>query len=296
MDNITVYGVGTWSGWYVADELENAKKYGYTYSILEGYIFDSKDLFSSYINEMNKMKESADRNSPQYLIAKLLNNSLFGRFGMKPFMSFHIIVDKSKVNSTVNKLGFNNVINVTEIGNKSIISYKSMFSRTPLINMPIAATITTKARIHMTKFKNNPDILLYYTDTDSIYTNKILSEDMVHDTKIGFMKKEKTLTKFVAIGPKVYGGIDINGNEFTKVKGYKNPISVSQLELLLQENIDNNNSVTLTHDKWKKDLIKGIITIDKDSIYQLRPTNNKRNLVYKDGILIGTSNKIINDV
>ena len=41
---------------------------------------------------------------------------------------------------------------------------------------------------------------------------------------------EYILDKFVALGPKVYGGFDIKGNEFTKAKGLKSKVSVAQLE------------------------------------------------------------------
>ena len=129
--------------------------------------------------------------------------------------------------------------------------------------MAIGAAITANARVIMSKYLNNPDYVVYYTDTDSIYLNKPLPDKLVHNSKLGLFKLERVLTKFISIGPKVYGGIDLDGNEFTKVKGFKNPLSVNLLEILLQENIDNNNSIELIHEKWSKHLTEGFISVNK---------------------------------
>lgn len=118
--------------------------------------------------------------------------------------------------------------------NKSLVSYKLQFQKDLNINIAIGAAVTANARIHMSQFKNNPDYVLYYSDTDSAYYNKPLPDHLVDSKRLGAFKLEHVLDKFVAIGPKVYGGIDINGNEFTKTKGLKSKLSVSQLEDLLR--------------------------------------------------------------
>jgi hypothetical protein len=38
------------------------------------------------------MKQNSPKNSPRYIIAKLLMNSLYGKFGMNPEMDHHMIV------------------------------------------------------------------------------------------------------------------------------------------------------------------------------------------------------------
>jgi hypothetical protein len=45
----------------------------------------------------------------------------------------------------------------------------SSLSETHNVNVGIASAITALARIHMSKFKNNSNFNLYYTDTDSIF-------------------------------------------------------------------------------------------------------------------------------
>nr|YP_009690257.1 DNA polymerase family B [Porodaedalea pini]QEG57037.1 DNA polymerase family B [Porodaedalea pini] len=96
INNSSVYAEGTWTGWYYSEELNNAVKYGYSYEILEGYLFNSDEIFAGYVDRMYKMKEESQKDSPGYVISKLLMNSLYGRFGMKRSMVNHEIVKQKK--------------------------------------------------------------------------------------------------------------------------------------------------------------------------------------------------------
>ena len=80
---------------YYSEEINNAKKYGYKFEIIKGYLFDKQDIFSNYVNDLNIIKENAKKNNDQawYLIAKLLLNSLYGRFGMNPVQETHKIIN-----------------------------------------------------------------------------------------------------------------------------------------------------------------------------------------------------------
>ena len=79
-----LYPYGNWTAWYFSEEIKNAEKYGYEFEILGGYIFDSADLFSSYIADLYKIKETSHKNSAMYLISKLLLNSLYGKMAINP--------------------------------------------------------------------------------------------------------------------------------------------------------------------------------------------------------------------
>ena len=82
------------------------------------------------------------------------------------------------------------------------------------------------------------------------------------------------------LAPKVYGGIDLNGNEFTKVKGFKDKLSLSDLEELLHE-----KSIKFHNEKWYRDKATGRIII-KDLLYTLRSIDNKRYVIYDYGYLV----------
>lgn len=288
--NTTVYGVGTWEGWYFSEELNNALKYGYTFQVLGGYLFDGVNIFKEYIDTLYQMKASAAKDSPEYSIAKMLQNSLFGKFCMARELVHYAVVKPRQVNDFIKSIGFDNLINKVDIGNVSIISYKIQYQNPLNINIAIGSAITAYARIHMSQFKNNPNIKLYYSDTGSVFTENPLPDYLIDDKKLGLLKLEHVLSKFVGLGPKVYGGIDSNGNEFVKTKGLKTKLSLRDLEDLLIEN----QNKDFNQEKWFNNLIDGHISVT-DSKYNLKPTNYKRQLVYSNGMLVGTANKDVSD-
>jgi len=58
----------------------------------------------------------------------------------------------------------------------------------------VSSAITAYARIHMSQFKNKirlirlirfPDFNLYYTDTDSVYINRLLPDNMINSKVLG---------------------------------------------------------------------------------------------------------------
>jgi hypothetical protein len=115
-----------------------------------------------------------------------------------------------------------------------------------------------------------------------INTRKPLDDYLV-GKHLGQMVLEKEYVEFVALAPKVYGGILSNGKIIAKVKGFKNSISFDNLKSLLEAN----KSLELNQTKWFRFIDKGSISI-KSQVYTLVPTANKRNLIYKDNKLVST--------
>jgi hypothetical protein len=56
----------------------------------------------------------------------------------------------------------------------------------------------------MSQFKNSPDFILYYSDTDSAYINKPLPKHLVDSKTLGKMKLENIIDKAIFLAPKVY--------------------------------------------------------------------------------------------
>jgi hypothetical protein len=79
----TIAGLGTWEGWICSAEMYNAIEFGYTFEILKGYQFETGDLFSGYVNRMYELRMEYSSGHAMNLIAKLLMNSLYGKFAMK---------------------------------------------------------------------------------------------------------------------------------------------------------------------------------------------------------------------
>lgn len=73
-------------------EMDNAVKYGYKFKIMKGYTFDKANIFKEYIDFLYTLRSEYPKSNPLNYIAKLLMNSLYGRFGMdENFTNINII-------------------------------------------------------------------------------------------------------------------------------------------------------------------------------------------------------------
>lgn len=157
-------------------------------------------------------------------------------------------------------------------------------------NIAVGLAITAYSRIIMSQFKNHPSFNLFYSDTDSLFIDQYLPNSFVDNKKLGLYKLEAEYLLFIAIGAKVYGAMDIFGNEYTKVKGFKNKLDLDNLESLL-----NKDTVQkLTQQKWFKSMKDGKISI-KISPYDLKPNNNKRITIFDNNKFVGTQNVYVSN-
>jgi DNA polymerase type B, organellar and viral len=279
--------------------MDNAVKYGYTFEIIKGYQFEQGDLFSGYVNKMYGLRNEYVKGHPMNLIAKLLLNSLYGKFGMKVEST---TVDIFNLNRDKDKLALKKLLETVgesiqdhiELGENQYLFVRNTLSNIleedsyhgTDVNIAIASTVTAGARIQMSYFKNNPNFNLYYSDTDSAVIDQQLPESMV-GKELGLVKLEHAIKKAVFLAPKVYGFVDANGNETIKIKGVTEEVtsnlSVGDLENLL---VLDNNRIFNQH-KWYKNLMSGSITIN-DVLYNLKVTSNKRSAVYVQGVFNNT--------
>jgi hypothetical protein len=298
----TIAGLGTWTGWISSVEMDNAIKFGYTFEILKGYQFETADLFSEYIYKLYNLRQQYTKGHPMNLIAKLLMNSLYGKFGMRLEMTKVDIYNVSTEGAldSFNKMLLNigeSIHDYIRIDDNYIIirdalidlkyeSDQDMYHGQD-VNIAIASAITAGARAYMSIFKNSPIFRLYYSDTDSVVIDKTLPEKVVGGA-LGQLKLEYTIERAVFLAPKVYGLVDINGNEIIKVKGVTQEIAsdlhFNDLDQLLIED----SSREFTQEKWFKSVIEGDINIS-DIAYTLKVTSNKRKAHYIDGTFDGTS-------
>lgn len=192
-NNRTVSPLGSFEGMFYSKEIENAIKLGYKFEVLWGYTFsDRKIIFKDYVDSLYDLRLSYDKKHPMNLIAKLLMNSLYGRFGMDDNHSSITLMDQKDYSNYISKFNINKekyILAVDEIkfddntskflvetiSDSSNIRINTNF-QTHNTSIGIAAAITSEARIYMSIFKNIPGVELYYTDTDSIFINNSPSE------------------------------------------------------------------------------------------------------------------------
>jgi hypothetical protein len=162
------------------------------------------------------------------------------------------------------------------------------------VSIGIAAAITAYSRVYMTQFKNNPKIILYYTDTDSAYVDEKseIPESMINEKVLGKLKLENICKKGIFLAPKLYCLETVEGKIIWKVKGLKHSaeLSMKDFEQLLYKDV----FIRKSHTKWMRSLSKGHIQL-LESVYTLKVTDNKRKLIYdKNNKLIGSVPYIIN--
>lgn len=175
----TIAPTGSWKGWYFSEELYNAEKYGYKFEVLKGYTFNKGYIFKDYVEKLYAIKESHPKGSPMNMNAKLLLNSLYGRFGMSPYSEEHIILPSHLSNQFILDDNFD-ILDVIDFkNNQELITYKKRLNpnvdgnieenKYKNVSIVVASAITAYGRIHMSQFKNNPEIGdLLYSDTDCI--------------------------------------------------------------------------------------------------------------------------------
>ena len=258
----------------------------YDIQIKNGYCFEEKDIFSNFVDDLYNLRKSYEKSHHMNLACKLLMNSLYGRFGMQPITQTQKFMNKNQFLEVCQKFTVNDFIDLDEKG--LFVSYEDPknYKDEHKVSIGIASAVTAYARTYMTKFKNNPLFNLYYSDTDSIFTDKELGLELIDD-EIGKFKLEYIFTRAVFLGPKIYGGITTDGKKIIKVRGFKkaDDIELNDLKLLLHKDA---NPLNLNHDKWYRNLSSESIHIHNE-IYQLIKTDNKRNFIYDDkGIAINT--------
>ncbi len=259
-------------------ELTNGKIRIIPESIQKGYLFESKNIFKEYINDMFKIKQSVDKSNPMYLISKLLMNSLYGRFGLKQELSIYnflnpLEIEKLSMGADIN---IKDVIEFDDLEKSLLITTKGADEVFLKSSVPIAAAITARARMELSELLIDEKLDILYIDTDSFKCKQKIIElekyKYLDHNELGALKYEGTFKESIFLLPKVYGGLyKESGEELVKVKGFKDKVEFNQLKEILFKN----QSLKLTHDKWYRDIMKSEIKIMRSS-YELSLNDNKR--------------------
>ena len=293
----TIAPLGTWEDMIFSAEMDNAIKYGYKFEILWGYKFKPKNIFKGYVGQLYSLRLKYPKTNPLNMIAKILLNSLYGRFGMNDTFPNITIFETFKEFKIWFKDHSEDVIDFIELGDKVLVQHRSENQdnytdtwgdmETHNVSVGIAAAITAYARIHMSQFKNNPNFNLYYSDTDSIYIDKALPDEFISSTILGKMKLEYVLTDAIFLAPKVYYLQTVDGKVIYKVKGLKHEVNLSldNFESLLYRE----SFLEKFQNKWRKNISDGNISVN-NQLYTIKVTDNKRKLIYDE------NNKLINSV
>jgi hypothetical protein len=295
----TVAPTGTFEYMIFSEEMDNALKLGYKFEILWGYTYKKANIFKNFISDLYNIRLQYPKDNPMNYIAKIIMNSLYGRLGMNDNFIESIFIPKDSY-LKYEEMNFERILDVKPIDNSLLVEVDhddtgtmvDNGSQTHNVSIAIAAAITGYARIVMSQFKNNPNLKLFYTDTDSIHTNlnpdemNELFNDIVNSKELGKLKLENVVERAIYIAPKVYYLKTIDNQEIYKVKGLNKKVSLTQEDfenLLMKDSI-----ITRDQNKWFKSFEDSTIYI-RNQVYTLQQTDNKRELIYdSNNQLIGT--------
>lgn len=313
------FPLGMWEGWYFSEQLKFAEENGYTIKVLYGYQFNrEKDVFKNYISKIYDIK-STTKDKTQKSISKSLLNNLLGRFGINL---------EKPVTKLLTKKGFDTRMLISKITSyKQITDNKFLVSYIPKLDpdiiadndldiikivkkyndnevqslevssVVISAAVTAYGRIHMNKIKL--DILkngnnIYYTDTDSIVTDKELDSSMISSKLLGKLKLEHEIAKGIFISGKIYCLIDKSGIFINRAKGI---ISSSLLYDDYLKLLNNEKVYTAIRKESKIFWERGFVSIDNKNIILNSDSGNKRIKIFdKNNFWIDTKPTIINNI
>ena len=190
--------------------------------ILEQYYFEAveaKSLFGEYIKYFKQMKINHSKEKDAfYFIAKLFQNSLYGKFGASYFFStLKYNVDKDAVKIYIE--------DVTDRENNE---------PTEQTYVPLASYITAHAREYIINLiLKNPEAFLY-CDTDSIHMLHVEHNHLpIHNSEYGYLKNEFCFTEAIYVRQKTYIeiGHELNSDKIVCSVGFCGLTGDAQKEL-----------------------------------------------------------------
>lgn len=235
--------------WYFSEELKYAQNLGYQVTVINGYTMQKEILFKDYVTTFYKLKTSETNNKSERHIAKLMLNSLYGKFGMDAIIMKTAYISQHKYITFVNQ----NIklVNVDKINQENyIIDYIELnqpYGKTNTnknINIAISAAISAYARMEMYTHMQAIGLQhIYYIDTDALITDRPLPKTKI-GKELGEFKLINKIDKALFITPKLY--VYQNQDEtYIKAKGLTNQeynklqqLDWKTIETLLNKNID----------------------------------------------------------
>jgi hypothetical protein len=209
------YPTGKFEGYWDNTFLLKAIQEGYQIDIEKSFIFSGDTIFNDFIKKFYKMKVDNKKGTAKNIIAKLIMNSNYGKWGQKEIQ--HIMM-KGNFNEEEGKL-----IDFNEDTGWGILEQeghgKFYF---PQISIHVTALAQIKLYDSM-KMILDKGYKIFYCDTDAIATdfNKMPVSD-----KLGDFKIEEEFIWGIFLLPKVYY-LDRGTNEkpIKRIKGYAKILS-----------------------------------------------------------------------
>jgi len=216
-----LFPVGTFRGAWCYQELAKAEELGATVQFEDSVWIDKGTPFNVMVEQLYAYRDKArpDYDEGLATVAKILLNSLYGKFGMKNERERIVLIDIE------NEIPPEGARPADPKDEECAIWYVPQEAQADYICPQIAAHITTESRLllhHYFMLASDRGILAY-GDTDSIHTTADLSEFV--GSKLGMLKDEGNGVVFSGeyLQPKLYRLIGSDGSEKLTMKGFRPP-------------------------------------------------------------------------
>ncbi len=207
-----IYPNGSFSGWYVGEELEYFRAQGGEFRVIQGFeFFEHCDPFTTYVADLFARKQAA--RGPLRTIFKLLLNALYGKFGQKgekvvslPLDRFHKLKRAPLDYRVWNGLAIYRVDGVPPPWGNNI--------------WPAIVTARARVRLHQEMQKlSDRGARLFYCDTDSVMFDLKGARYPAQVTEPGKFELRGRFRKILIVGKKEYAIEGFDGRMELHAKG-----------------------------------------------------------------------------
>jgi len=210
-DNKLMFVLGNLNGWWDNALLRKARDLGYIIEPKKSYSFKCEYIFKDFVDDYYKIKQNAERDTPLYVIAKLIMNGLYGKYGQRQ-------ISESIIKDTDPDLEKYKILEYVDFDKGWVKVEEEGKGKSYLPQ--ISVHVTALAQLWL--YKSIEEILakdyrLYYCDTDSLTTDYA---NMPVSKSLGEWKLEKRIASGYFVLPKTYKIIDDEGKTELRAKGY----------------------------------------------------------------------------
>lgn len=234
MNNQIIYPTGTWTGIYFSELLKEVMKHGYIVKPINGHEFSKENVFNKYVHYFYHIKKTTSGIAK--FIAKMHLNQLYGYFGRNQEIIVTRNVDKNELEELLQTRIIDTIVTIHDnlfiVLLKGNLNHKLIkdlnytldlkdfkhLDRSVKSNVAIASAVTAYAQMEMIKYKTMPNHTIYYSDTDSMFLDKSLPEDLIGD-ELGKVKNELVKLKGESISKAYFLGNKQYGYTFTDFEG-----------------------------------------------------------------------------
>ncbi len=298
-----IFPIGTFRTVLSTPEIQHGLQNGYIKKVYRVAVYRGANIFQTYVDYFyTRRLDAKARQDPVHSeLYKLLLNSLYGKFGQKAG-GWELVGDTDRPGA-----GADHIVNIDDgreyyerwINGKL---FRDLPETEGFNSFPaVAAHVTAYARMHLYRLMEQAGFdNLYYCDTDSLFVNREGLErltNMLDETKLGYLKKEKEGNKLTIYAPKDYvfagkikhKGVSLNP-EMAKKTGPNTwrVLCWPHIGTLIKENSVNHYYNIWRVKELKRRYYKGYLYPDS----KVYPLFFERNKLQKDGVAVNMQDLI----